>query len=127
MPVSIVTSAVGVDPEAIEHAHENQVQLAVGEQGTGAHAVSHPVGEHGSIGLLEPTFWPEFFGVGPYVRICDFISACLFFFFFVASVEDLPILQAHEFKKNTVPFGITAPLYVISLMDVRGSASRRTV
>lgn len=39
----------------------------------------------------------------------------------------IPILQAHEFRKKTVPLGIILPPYVISLIDVRGRARRRTV
>lgn len=41
--------------------------------------------------------------------------------------KSLPILQAQAFKKCTVPFGITTPSYVISLIDTRGKARRRTV
>ena len=69
MPLSVV---IRIDPEAAERPHEDQIQLAVGEQGACAHAVSHPVSEHWCVGLLEPSFWSEFFGVPPNLRIYGF-------------------------------------------------------
>ena len=78
MPIGIVT---GIDAEAAQRAHENQVQFAVGEQGACAHTVAHAVGEHGGVGLLEPAFWSEFLRVGPYFGIWGLLATFFFFFF----------------------------------------------
>lgn len=55
--------------EAVEHPQEHKVQLAVGQQRAGAHAVAQAVGKQRRIRLLEPSLWPERLGVGPDVGI----------------------------------------------------------
>lgn len=41
-----------LDLEAVEKSHVQEIELSVGKQGSGAHAIANTVGEQGGIGLL---------------------------------------------------------------------------
>lgn len=54
-----------LDFEGIEHTDEDDIELAVGEERAGAHAVAEAVGKKWCVGVLEPAFGAEDIGVVP--------------------------------------------------------------
>ena len=66
MPVRLV---MGLDAEAAQSPHEDQVEFTVGQQRACAHTLAHAVGEKRCIGLLEPALWSEVIWICPDIRV----------------------------------------------------------
>jgi hypothetical protein len=52
--------------ERIEQADESKIELAVCQKRSRSHAITHTIGEHWGIFVLEPTLRPKDFRVLPY-------------------------------------------------------------
>lgn len=64
-----VNLIVLLDVEAVEKSDEDEIELAIGQQGAGAHAISDAVGEEGGVRLFKPPLRSEDLWVGPDVGI----------------------------------------------------------
>lgn len=60
-----VNLIVLLDAEAVEEAGEDKIELAVGQEGASAHAISDAVGEEGGVRLLKPPLGAEDLWIGP--------------------------------------------------------------
>lgn len=65
--------------EAVEKSHVQEIELSVGKQGSGAHAIAHAVGEQGGIGLLEPALGSEDLGICPDLLVLEVLARVLHF------------------------------------------------